>query len=207
MVSIIYAASARHGVIKKLVKQVQGFSLRVAVFLSVVGASSYSSVASNNRHIWEITFAGGYLHVLIARIFKARRSSCILRKQKAEVADVGNGHTSTCQAGTTNGRQLQNYRTQLRHASVALQPAILAVTSVMTQFFMLMVTGLMSHIKFFNPDSVSGSACSPVVKSAVHPNYVNCLPLGQSVKAENIKRSSSGMLTLKRIGIVYGTAV
>ncbi|KAA6313726.1 MAG: hypothetical protein EZS28_055706, partial [Streblomastix strix] len=32
-------------------------------------------------------------------------------------------------------------------------------------------------------------------------------PLGQSVNAENIKRSSSGILTLKRIGIVYGTAV
>ncbi|KAA6384124.1 MAG: hypothetical protein EZS28_020346, partial [Streblomastix strix] len=32
-------------------------------------------------------------------------------------------------------------------------------------------------------------------------------PLGQSVNAENIKRSSSGMLTLKRIGIVYGMAV
>ncbi|KAA6385355.1 MAG: hypothetical protein EZS28_019116 [Streblomastix strix] len=63
--------------------------------------------------------------------------------------------------------------------------------------------GLMSHIKFFSPDSVNGSACIPVIKSAVHPNY----PLGQSVKAENIKRSSSGILTLTRIGIVYGAAV
>ncbi|KAA6360145.1 MAG: hypothetical protein EZS28_044329 [Streblomastix strix] len=66
-----------------------------------------------------------------------------------------------------------------------------------------MVTGLMSHTKFFNSDSVSGSACSPAIKSAVHPSY----PLGQSVKVENIKMSSSGMLTLKRIGIAYGTDV
>ncbi|KAA6353426.1 MAG: hypothetical protein EZS28_051047, partial [Streblomastix strix] len=29
----------------------------------------------------------------------------------------------------------------------------------------------------------------------------------QSVNAENIKRASSGILTLKRIVIVYGTAV
>ncbi|KAA6359861.1 MAG: hypothetical protein EZS28_044611 [Streblomastix strix] len=72
---------------------------------------------------------------------------------------------------------------------------------------MLTVTGLISHTKFFNPDSVSGSACSPVIKSAVHPNYVNYLPLGQSVKVDNIKRSSTGMLTLKRIGILYGTTV
>ncbi|KAA6396565.1 MAG: hypothetical protein EZS28_007907 [Streblomastix strix] len=71
-----------------------------------------------------------------------------------------------------------------------------------------MVTGLMSRIKFFNTDSVSGSACSPVIMSAVHPNYVNYLvPLGQLMNAENIKRSSRGMLTLKRIGIVYGMAV
>ncbi|KAA6343703.1 MAG: hypothetical protein EZS28_052289 [Streblomastix strix] len=78
-----------------------------------------------------------------------------------------------------------------------------------------MVRGLMSHIKFFSPDSVSGSACSPAIKSAVHPTSTDCypiihlysLPLGQSVNAENIKRSSSEMLTLKRIGIVYGTAV
>ncbi|KAA6335263.1 MAG: hypothetical protein EZS28_052985 [Streblomastix strix] len=70
-----------------------------------------------------------------------------------------------------------------------------------------MVTGLMSHIKFFSPDSVNGSACNPVIKSAVHPNQLHYLPLGQSEKAENIKRSSSGILTLKRIGILYGTAV
>ncbi|KAA6403028.1 MAG: hypothetical protein EZS28_001444 [Streblomastix strix] len=58
---------------------------------------------------------------------------------------------------------------------------------------------LMSHTKFFSPDSVSSSACSPVIKSAVHPKY----PLGQSVNAENIRKSSNGMLNLKRIGIVY----
>ncbi|KAA6390947.1 MAG: hypothetical protein EZS28_013525 [Streblomastix strix] len=66
-----------------------------------------------------------------------------------------------------------------------------------------MVTGFMSHMKFFYPDSVSGSACCPVIKSAVHQSY----SLEQSINAENIKKSSSGMLTLKRIGIVYGTDV
>ncbi|KAA6355581.1 MAG: hypothetical protein EZS28_048892 [Streblomastix strix] len=53
------------------------------------------------------------------------------------------------------------------------------------------------------PDAVSGSACSPLIKSTMHPNY----PQGQSVRAENIKRSSCGILTLKRIEIVYGKAV
>ncbi|KAA6394654.1 MAG: hypothetical protein EZS28_009821 [Streblomastix strix] len=112
---------------------------------------------------------------------------------------VGYGQISTHKARTTNGRQQQNQRTRLWRASVAQQPAMLAVTSVITQYFMLMVMDLMSHSKFFYPDSVSGSECCPVSKSAVHPR--------QSVNAENIKRSSSGMPTLKRIGIVYGTIV
>ncbi|KAA6367197.1 MAG: hypothetical protein EZS28_037277 [Streblomastix strix] len=118
------------------------------------------------------------------------------RRQKSVTIHWKWPYFSTRYAGTTNERQQQNQRTRLRHASVALQPAMLAVTSVMTLFFMLIVTCLMSHIKFFKPDSVSGSACSPVIK-----------PLGQSVNAENIKMSSSGMLTLKRIGIVYGMDV
>ncbi|KAA6396873.1 MAG: hypothetical protein EZS28_007599 [Streblomastix strix] len=153
-------------------------------------------------HIWKVATTAGYLHVLIGRIFKASRRSSIFWKQKTEI-DVGNGHISNLCAETTNRRQLLNQKTRLRHALVALQPAMLANTSVMTQIFMLMVTGLISHTKLFNPDSVSGSECNHAIKSAVHPNY----PLRQSVNAENIKRSSSGILTLKRIGIVYGIAV
>ncbi|KAA6404269.1 MAG: hypothetical protein EZS28_000203 [Streblomastix strix] len=50
-----------------------------------------------------------------------------------------------------------------------------------------------------SPDSFNGSEYSPLMKSAVLPNY--------SINAENIKRSSCGMPTLKRIGIQYGIDV
>ncbi|KAA6391290.1 MAG: hypothetical protein EZS28_013182 [Streblomastix strix] len=81
-----------------------------------------------------------------------------------------------------------------------------------------MVTGLMSHTKFFSPDSVSGSASIDIIGFTQEKtnalgfitNFIfksPNMPLGQPVKADNIKKSSSGMLTLKRIGIVYGTDI
>ncbi|KAA6356447.1 MAG: hypothetical protein EZS28_048026, partial [Streblomastix strix] len=84
------------------------------------------------------------------------------------VALVGNDQASTLYEGITNGLFPKKLRTLQRQSSVALQPLVLAVTSVALQFFIDNVTRLILHIKFLNSLSVIYSLLILVMGSAVH---------------------------------------
>ncbi|KAA6401845.1 MAG: hypothetical protein EZS28_002622 [Streblomastix strix] len=153
------------------------------------------------------------------------------------VAEVWNGHISTLQAGTTKALILKKSITLERHASVALYQAIFAVTSVSTQFFTEIVSCTISQTRFFNPLGIRQLVLIQTFKSAVHTSYViyfylangtvgltyanaNALglilnlilrspkiPLGQSVKTENINKSSKSTEILNLSGIKQGKFV
>ncbi|KAA6402154.1 MAG: hypothetical protein EZS28_002316 [Streblomastix strix] len=181
-------------VIKQLVKSVCRLCILVAVFLGVVNASSNSTVVSNNRskllafnsnqknyqsRVF-IDISGklrpqvvifmfqqqGFSKQVVALVSLGNKRQKSVERDRGvfqnvhipvNVTNIKIGQISTHCAKTANGRLLQNQRTRLKHALVAQQPAMLVFTL------------------FFIPDSVSGSACSSVIKSALHPSYINYL--------------------------------